>query len=301
MNQDSLGSMMGKPMLDGNDDITGGGGSGLGDGILKDRDDVIDGEGDYDPDPDPDPTTPPSPGGNPLLADFFDKLQVLSSEQKERLLGYVGLSGGDKTAGVSPSEYAELYDISSDYAERFQGMPNLTSLLGDIENVFAYKNQQRGFEQRSAQQAQIAQGGKFQGGMGFSGFGRGRGMTNALSRRSMMDTLKQRQGAVDEAVAGRYGNLLNLLSSKLSSGFNIAGDIVQENPQANVDYGTVPQEGDTKYMKGINYMDTKVNNKKNRLTKIDECGHWAGTVDDHPDNCYVQLELELDEEEDDEK
>ena len=53
-------------------------------------------------------------------------------------------------------------------------------------------------------------------------------------------------------------------------------------------------------------MDTKVTKKKNRLTKselayIDECGHWAGTVDDHPDNCYVQLELELNEEKDDEK
>ena len=53
-------------------------------------------------------------------------------------------------------------------------------------------------------------------------------------------------------------------------------------------------------MKGRNYMDTKVTKKKNRLTKnelayVDECGHWAGTVDDHPDNCYVQLELELDE------
>ena len=59
-------------------------------------------------------------------------------------------------------------------------------------------------------------------------------------------------------------------------------------------------------MKGRNYMNTKVTKKKNRLTKnelayIDECGHWAGTADDHPDNCYVQLELELDEEEDDEK
>ena len=57
-------------------------------------------------------------------------------------------------------------------------------------------------------------------------------------------------------------------------------------------------------MKGRNYMDTKVTKKKNGLTKneltyVDECGHWAGTVDDHPDNCYVQLEL--DEEEDDEK
>ena len=59
-------------------------------------------------------------------------------------------------------------------------------------------------------------------------------------------------------------------------------------------------------MKGRNYMNTKVTKKKNRLTKnelayIDECCHWAGIVDDHPDNCYVQLELELDEEEDDEK
>ena len=59
-------------------------------------------------------------------------------------------------------------------------------------------------------------------------------------------------------------------------------------------------------MKGRNYMDTKVIKKKNRLTKnelvyVDECGDWAGTADDHPDNCYVQLELDLDEEEDDEK
>ena len=53
-------------------------------------------------------------------------------------------------------------------------------------------------------------------------------------------------------------------------------------------------------------MKIKKNKLKNRLTEnelsyIDECGHWAGTVNDHPDNCYVQLELELDEEEDDEK
>ena len=53
-------------------------------------------------------------------------------------------------------------------------------------------------------------------------------------------------------------------------------------------------------------MKIKKNKLKNRLTEnelsyIDECAHWAGTVNDHPDNCYVQLELELDEEEDDEK
>ena len=235
MNQDSLGSLMGRPT----------------DGGIDDVDDTSGHKG-YDP------TEPPGPtgsGSNDLLAKFIGELEVLSKSQRDNLLGFIGVGGGDKTAGVSPSEYAELYGVSSDYSERFQGFPNLSSLLGDIENVFAYQNQQRGFEQRAAQQAQIAQGGgKFQGGMGFSGFGRGKGMANALNRRQMTDTLKQRQGAVDEAVAGRYGSLLNNLASKLTSGFNVAGDIVHENPQAQVDYGVEPKEGDTKYMNGINWI-----------------------------------------------
>ena len=70
----------------------------------------------------------------------------------------------------------------------------------------------------------------------------------------MMDTLRQRQGAVDEAVAGRYGNLLNTLSSRLTSGFSVAGDIAEENPFAKVDYGVPPEEGDKKYMNGINWI-----------------------------------------------
>ena len=236
-------------MLDG---IDGNGGGGGRSGYIPD----------FPEDPDPrdpkkpkEPTDPASSGSNDLLTKFIGELEVLSDSQRKNLLGFIGVGGGDNTAGVSPSEYAELYGVSSDYSERFQGFPNLSSLLGDIENVFAYKNQQRGFEQRAAQQAQIAQGGgKFQGGMGFSGFGRGKGMANALNRRQMTDTLKQRQGAVDEAVAGRYGSLLNNLASKLTSGFNVAGDIVQENPQAQVDYGVPPKQGDKKYMNGINYI-----------------------------------------------
>ena len=70
----------------------------------------------------------------------------------------------------------------------------------------------------------------------------------------MMDTLRQRQGAIDEAVAGRYGNLLNTLSSRLTSGFGVAGDIAEENPFAKVDYGVPPKEGDKKYMNGINWI-----------------------------------------------
>ena len=249
MNQDSLGSLMGKPMLDGLDGNGGGGGGG---GINVDD---PSGHKGYDPTDTTEPPGPTGSGSNDLLAKFIGELEVLSKSQRDNLLGFIGVGGGDNTAGVSPSEYAELYGVSSDYSERFQGFPNLSSLLGDIENVFAYQNQQRGFEQRAAQQAQIAQGGgKFQGGAGFSGFGRGRGASNTLQRRQMQDTLRQRQGAVDEAVAGRYGSLLNNLASKLTSGFNVAGDIVHENPQAQVDYGVEPKEGDTKYMNGINWI-----------------------------------------------
>mgnify|MGYP004448110779 FL=1 len=253
MNQDSLGSLMGRPTLGGINDIGGAGGAGSGLDPWKDRDDELDG----DPEGTKDTKDPIVTGGtdNPLLAKFIGQLEVLSKSQRDNLLGFIGTSGGDKIAGVSPSEYAELYGISSDYSERFQGFPNLSSLLGDIENVFAYQNQQRGFEQRAAQQANIAQrGGKFQGGMGFDKFGRGKGMFSDLNRRNMMDTLRQRQGAVDEAVAGRYGNLLNTLSSRLTSGFGVAGDIAEENPFAKVDYGVPPKEGDKKYMNGINWI-----------------------------------------------
>ena len=273
MDANSLGSLMGKTQLDGMNDIGGSGGGGritYGDGIA-DVDDPSGHKG-YDTKDITEPPGPTGSGSNDLLAKFIGELEVLSKSQRDNLLGFIGVGGGDNTAGVSPSEYAELYGVSSDYSERFQGFPNLSSLLGDIENVFAYKNQQRGFEQRAAQQAQIAQGGgKFQGGAGFSGFGRGRGASNTLQRRQMQDTLKQRQGAVDEAVAGRYGSLLNNLASKLTSGFNVAGDIVQENPQAQVDYGVEPEQGDTKYMNGINWIyidgawiNEQAYNEKNR-------------------------------------
>jgi hypothetical protein len=249
MDANSLGSLMNRPST-GLDDTSGGGGLPQIDDIYDIRDGKRNGGGGGGGG-----GGGTSSGSDDLLAKFIGELEVLSDSQRKNLLGFIGVGGGDNTAGVSPSEYAELYGVSSDYSERFQGFPNLSSLLGDIENVFAYQNQQRGFEQRAAQQAQIAQGGgKFQGGMGFSGFGRGKGMANALNRRQMTDTLKQRQGAVDEAVAGRYGSLLNNLASKLTSGFNVAGDIVQENPQAQVDYGVEPKEGDTKYMNGINWI-----------------------------------------------
>jgi hypothetical protein len=235
MNQDSLGSMMGKPMLGGINDIGGAGGAGNLFDPLKDRDDELGG----DPkDPPKDPKDPPKDttgyaGNNSLLTKFIGDLGVLDENQQGLLLDFITGGGvsGDAARGVSPEEYAQLFNVSSDYTGRFQGFPQLASISDDISNVFNYRSEQRGFEQRAVQQAQI-QGGKFQGGMGFSGFGKGKGMSNALQRRQMQDTLRQRQGAVDEAAAGKYGTLLSSLQSAIRSGFSTAGTIHTENPEA---------------------------------------------------------------------
>jgi hypothetical protein len=226
MNQDSLGSLMGKPMLGGLD------GNGGGGGYIPDITDDDD-PGPKDPkDPPKDPTG--STGNNSLLTKFISDLGALDENQQGLLLDFItgGGESGDAARGVSPEEYAQLFNVSSDYTGRFQGFPQLTSISDDISNVFNYRSEQRGFEQRAVQQAQIAQGGKFQGGAGFSGFGRGRGVSNALQRRQMQDTLRQRQGAVDEAAAGKYGTLLSSLQSAIRSGFSTAGTIHDENPEA---------------------------------------------------------------------
>ena len=208
-------------------------------------------------DGDPDPNGGGGGGGganqdtNSLLTEFIGKLQVLDKGQRDMLLGFVSGGGGDKVAGVSADEYAELYGIDTQYAPRFQGFPELSNLLGEIQNVKNYGTEQRGFEQRAAQQAQIEnKGGRFQGGMGFSGFG-ARG--DSGQRRSLLDTLSQRRGRIAEAEANKYGQLLNSIGSQLTSGFNIASNILQEDDQAGTPQGT-PNEGDERYINGVNYV-----------------------------------------------
>ena len=225
-NQDSLGSMMGKPMLGGLDETGGGGGGGI------DIDDPSGHKG-YDPGS-TEPPGPTSGGSGSMLSKFIGDLGALDENQQGLLLDFITGGGkyGDTASGVSAEEYAQLFNVSGDYSGRFQGFPQLTSISEDISNVFAYGEQQKGFEQRAVQQANIAQGGSFQGGMGFSGFGRGKGMASALNRRNMMDTLKQRQVAVEEATAGKYGTLLGHLQSAIRSGFSAAGTIHDENPKA---------------------------------------------------------------------
>ena len=206
---------------------------------------------------DPDPIGDGGGGGastqapNALLSKFIGELQVLDENQRKMLLGFVSGGGGDKVPGVSSDEYAELFGVDSQYAPRFQGFPGLSNLGDDIQNVYNYGTQQRGFEQRAAQEANIASGGgRFQGGMGFSGFG-ARG--DSGQRRSLLDTLSQRRASIAESEASKYGQLLNSIGSQLTSGFGIAGNILQENPGAQTKEGP-PQEGDEQLINGINYI-----------------------------------------------
>ena len=235
MDANSLGSLMSNKKF--GDDFLGDDGGGIPAWVkdFKDRGkdgNGDDGNGDDDGSKDPPPTTQ---GGDSMLSKFIGDLGALDENQQGLLLDFITGGGeyGDAAKGVSAEEYAQLFNVSGDYSGRFQGFPQLTSISEDISNVFAYQNEQRGFEQRAAQQAMVAQSRQGQStGGGFSGFGRGKGMSNELNRRQMMDTLKQRQGAVDEATAGKYGTLLSHLQSALRSGFSTAGQILEENPGA---------------------------------------------------------------------
>ena len=248
MNADSLGSMMNRDMgdLDGRPlkdiDINGNGGGGGGE----------------------EPAGPTRGGSGSLLSKFIGDLGSLDENQQGLLLDFITGGGkhGDSASGVSAEEYAQLFNVSDEYSGRFQGFPQLTNISKDISNVFAYGDQQRGFEQSSAQQAMAAASRQGESsGRGFSGFGAS-ARTNALNRRGMMDTLRQRQSTIDESVANRYGSLLSSLQSALRSGFSTAGQILQENPgasfasESNFRVGeTRPAGDDLEYWDGSSWVD----------------------------------------------
>ena len=228
----SLGSMMSSSKF--SDDI-GGNGSGIPKHIqdFKDRRDGNgdDGNGDEDDRKDPppkdpggDPTTP-----NPMLSKFISDLGVLDENQQGLLLDFITGGGqhGDAAKGVSPEEYAQLFNVSTDYSDRFQGFPQLTDISQSISNVFNYRDEQRAFEQRAAQQAQIAQSNRTQGGLR-----RDLPRQRKLERKQTQDTLNQRQGAVDKAASSEYGTLLSHLKSALRSGWAATSAIHDENPDA---------------------------------------------------------------------
>ena len=166
--------------------------------------------------------------GEDLLSKFVKDLGVLDEGQQGLLLKFIG------TDGVSSDEYAELFGVDEDYANRFQGFPTLLDIKDQIDNVYAFGAERRGSEQRAAQQAMRSDTlMAMTAGRGFSGMGRrGGGGSNALRRKAMEDTLKQRLSAAGEATASKYGQLLSSVQRQLSSGFQAAANILQENPGA---------------------------------------------------------------------
>jgi len=163
-------------------------------------------------------TTAPSD----LVGTFISKIQGLNENQRSLLLTFIGSDGG-----VDPEEYAKIFGVSKEYANRFQGLPNFQDLQDQIDNVFAYQSQQTGFEQQQAREANISASlsNRLTGGLG-------RGETNSLSRRQLRNTLNQRLNAVKEATAGKYGQLQSDVLRAIQSGFSTAGDIFAQDPYA---------------------------------------------------------------------
>ena len=257
MNQDSLGSMMGKPMIGDDNEIGIGTGGGKeiktpwfgGPGIGDDDDDRVGGGKEIKTPWFAEPIEQ-GPGANiygqekDLIGEFVGKLSSLNPGQQQLMLKFIGATGGDMKEGVSAGEWAKLFGVDKQYTNRFQGFPNLIDFEKEIANVFAGGEQAMSYEQKAAQQAQAAQGGAFQGGRGFSGFGRGRGMSNDLNRRSLMDTLAQRRSSIEESTANKYGQLIANLNNRINTGFGIAGDLLNMNVDAADDDRIDPETGD---------------------------------------------------------
>ena len=190
--------------------------------------------------------------GKDLVAEFVKKLGVLDEGQQGLLLEFIG------TDGVSSEEYAKLFGVSEDYSNRFQGFPTLIDIQDQIKNINAFGAERRGSEQRAAQQAMASDTlMSMTAGRGFSGMGRrGGGGSNALRRKAMEDTLRQRISTAREAEANKYGQLLSSVQRQLSGGFQAAASILQENPGATTGNPGNLRVGETRNVGGeLEYWD----------------------------------------------
>lgn len=165
-----------------------------------------------------------------LLGDFVKKISSLSTGHQKLLLNFIGDSEGDNKAGVSPSEWAKLFGLDEEYANRFQGFPSLLDFTDQIRNVFAGGEQKRGHEMRAAQEAMI-QSRRQPRSQGL----RMGGMSNEMQRRQMQSTLSQRLSSVKEDTAGKYAQIVSALNNSINRGWSIAGGILDMNPDAGDD------------------------------------------------------------------
>lgn len=152
--------------------------------------------------------------GTDSVGKFVKQLSVLSESQRNLLLQFINSPGG-----VEPIEYAELFNVSDEYSNRFQGLPNFLDIGDQLANVSAYGAQQRGYEMDAAQQANIATSA---GGRGRLVGGPGQDDTR---RRTMINTLTQRLSGVKEATASKYNQILQNVQNTLKGAFQTQADI----------------------------------------------------------------------------
>jgi len=161
-----------------------------------------------------------------LISKFASDIGSLDDNQQGLFKALIEGTHGDMQKGISPEEWAQMFGVSTDYSDRFQGFPMLSSLLEDIQNVYAYVDQQRGFERKAAQEALISE---TRGGV--PGLRMGRKQRPEM-RRIMGDTLSQNLSRVSEQVAGKYSALVSGLQSSMRQGYAAAAEIKTEDPDA---------------------------------------------------------------------
>jgi len=161
-----------------------------------------------------------------LISKFASDIGSLDDNQQGLFKALIEGTHGDMQKGISPEEWAQMFGVSTDYSDRFQGFPMLSSLLEDIQNVYAYGDQERGAQHRAAQEALISETGG-----GAPGLRMGKKKRPEM-RRIMGDTLSQNLSRVSEQVAGKYSTLVSALQSNMRQGYAAAAEIKTEDPDA---------------------------------------------------------------------
>jgi hypothetical protein len=161
-----------------------------------------------------------------LISKFASDIGSLDDNQQGLFKALIEGTHGDMQKGISPEEWAQMFGVSADYSDRFQGFPMLSSLLEDIQNVYAYGDQERGAQHRAAQEALISETGG-----GAPGLRMGKKQRPEM-RRIMGDTLSQNLARVGESVAGKYSTLISALQGNMRQGYAAAAEIKQEDPDA---------------------------------------------------------------------
>lgn len=153
------------------------------------------------------------------LPQIFGDLGI-DSTQQQTLLDFIGMTGGDKTQGISSEEWAQFFGLPGEYAGRFAGFSNLEDLSSQVSGISERAGASAMSEVQAAQSANIQ--GQRRGSLV--------GGRNDLRRRDLMNTLNQRRESIQEGAENEYAKILEGLRRTLREGFSISGNVLQDNP-----------------------------------------------------------------------